>query len=253
MTRALTLAARQAWLEQRTFWRSMECALLTFALPLALLLLLGATTAGGYLPGGHIKAVTLFVPSIIAFGVIVAAYVNLGAKITVLRHDGVLKRIRTTPLPSGSYLGGLLASTVTTTVGITLCTALAGWLAFGAAPRLAGLLLLAAGLSLGIVCFAALGVAISSVIRSSEAASPVANASYLPIAIVSGIFDPTMGLPKWLSHAVDVLPVHALAQVLEDAYTTPAAHGFPGWDLLILALWAAGGVAVAVRRFRWQP
>jgi hypothetical protein len=68
------------------------------------------------------------------------------------------------------------------------------------------------------VCFAALGLAVSSLIRSAESAGPIANASYLPIAIVSGIFDPTMGLPHWLSYAADVLPVKALAQVLEDAY-----------------------------------
>jgi len=53
----------------------------------------------------------IFVPSILAFGVIVAAYVNLGAKLATLRHDGVLKRIRTTPLPAGAYLSGVLGST----------------------------------------------------------------------------------------------------------------------------------------------
>ena len=44
----------------------------------------------------------IFVPSIIAFGVIVAAYVNLGAKLATLRHDGVLKRIRTTQIGRAS-------------------------------------------------------------------------------------------------------------------------------------------------------
>ena len=99
MSRVVALAARQALMEQRTFWRSAEYALFTFALPLALLLLIGSTTATGYLPGTHVEGQMIFVPSIIAFGVIVAAYVNLGSKVAVLRHDGVLKRIRTTPLP----------------------------------------------------------------------------------------------------------------------------------------------------------
>ena len=81
----------------------------------------------------------IFVPSILAFGVIVAAYVNLGAKIATLRHDGVLKRIRTTPLPAGAYLSGVLGSTAATTLAITACTAVIGWLAFGAVPRAAGL------------------------------------------------------------------------------------------------------------------
>ena len=172
-------------------------------------------------------------PGILAFGVIVAAYVNLGSKVAVLRHDGVLKRIRTTPLPSAAYLGGLLVSTIATAILLTAATGLIGWLAFGAAPRPGELLALASGLVLGIVCFAALGLAISSVITSAESAGPVAYASFLPIAIVSGVFDPTFsGLPSWLSHLVAAFPVKPLAQVLQNAY---AARPFPAWDLLNLA------------------
>ena len=119
----------------------------------------------------------IFVPSILAFGVIVAAYVNLGAKIATLRHDGVLKRIRTTPLPAGAYLSGVLGSTAATTLAITACTAVIGWLAFGAVPRAAGLAEIAGGLALGVVCFGSLGLALSSVARSAESASPLANAT----------------------------------------------------------------------------
>ena len=75
-------------------------------------MLIGSTTAGGYLPGTDVKGQMIFVPSILAFGVIGAAYVNLGAKLATLRHDGVLKRIRTTPLPAGAYRSGVLGSGV---------------------------------------------------------------------------------------------------------------------------------------------
>ncbi len=197
MTRSVRLAARQALLDQRSFWRSVEYALFTFAFPLMILLLVGAANVGSYLPGTHVKNTTVFVPGILAFGVIVAAYVNLGSKVAVLRHDGVLKRIKTTPLPSAAYFGGLVASTVATVILITACTGLIGWLAFGADPRRGGLLTLSIGLILGIVCFATLGLAISSVITSAESAGPIAYASFLPIAIISGVFDPTFsGLPR---------------------------------------------------------
>jgi len=250
VTRTLRLAARQAILEQRSFWRSAEYALFTFAFPLMILLLIGAANAGSHLPGTHIKNTTVFVPGILAFSVIVAAYVNLGSKVAVLRHDGVLKRIRTTPLPSGAYLGGLLASTVVTAILITVATGLIGGLAFGAVPRAGESLALAGGLVLGTVCFASLGLAISSVITSAESAGPVAYASFLPIAIISGVFDPTFsGLPDWLSRLVAAFPVKALADVLQNAY---AVRPFPAWDLVNLALWTAGGAAVAVWRFRWH-
>ncbi len=250
MTRSIRLAARQALLEQRSFWRSAEYALFTFALPLALLLLIGSTTAKGYLPGTHVEGQMIFVPSIIAFGVIVAAYVNLGTKLSTLRHDGVLKRIRTTPMPAGAYLSGVVGSTAVTTLAITACTAAIGAIAFGAVPRAGGLAEIAGGLVLGVICFGSLGLALSSVARSAESTAPIANASYLPVAIMSGIFDPTFSVPHWLSVVVALLPVRALAQILQHGYT-PVAHA-PLTDLFVLLGWAAAGCAFAVWRFRWH-
>jgi ABC-2 type transport system permease protein len=250
VTRTIRLAARQALLEQRSFWRSAEYALFTFVFPLMILLLIGAANVGSQLPGTHIKNTTVFVPGILAFGVIVAAYVNLGSKVAVLRHDGVLKRIRTTPLPSGAYLGGLLVSTVVTALFITAATGLIGWLAFGAVPRPSESPALVGGLILGIVCFASLGLAVSSVITSAESAGPVAYASFLPIAIISGVFDPTFsGLPDWLSRVVAAFPVKPLTEVLQNAY---AVRPFTAWDLASLALWTAAGAGVAAWRFRWH-
>ena len=250
MSRTVRLAVRQAVLEQRSFWRSAEYALFTFAFPLMILLLIGAANVGSHLPGTHVENTTVFVPGILAFSVIVAAYVNLGSKVAVLRHDGVLKRIRTTPVPTGAYLGGLLVSTVITAILITACTGLTGWLAFGAGPRAGELLTLVGVLVLGTACFASLGLAISSVITSAESAGPVAYASFLPIAIISGVFDPTFsGLPGWLSHLVALFPVKALAEVLQNTY---AVRPYPAWDLASLALWTAIGAGFAAWRFRWH-
>ena len=216
---------RQALLEQRSFWRSAEYALFTFALPLALLLLIGSTTATGYLPGTHVEGQMIFVPSIIAFGVIVAAYVNLGAKLATLRHDGVLKRIRTTPLPASAYLSGVLGSTAATTLAITACIVAIGAFAFGAVPRAerpAGdrrrprprrRLLRRPG---------------PRAQRGRAAAPSRRHRSPTPATCrwrsCRGIFDPTFPVPHWLSAAVGLFPVRALAQILQQGYTPVGAR-----------------------------
>ena len=85
---------------------------------------------------------------------------------------------------------------------------------------------------------------------AAESAGPVAYASFLPIAIISGVFDPTFsGLPGWLSHLVAAFPVKPLAQILENAY---AVRPFSAWDLVNLGLWTAAGASFAAWRFRWQ-
>jgi ABC-2 type transport system permease protein len=245
------LVAYQAWIDQRSFWRNPEYAFFTFALPLAILVVIGATKSWSPIPGTRISSVALFVPGILAFGVVVAAYGNLAARIAILRGDGVLKRIRTTPLQPSIYLAGELASTLATTLLVALATILLGDLIFGTAPLPSRTLLLCLGLCLGIVCFAALALAVSTAIRSPDVAGPITNATYLPIAIISGLFDPSLSLPGWLSRIVGWFPIRPLAVALDAAYD-PAMHQFPATDLVILAAWTAVGVIIALRFFRWQ-
>ena len=123
-------------------------------------------------------------------------------------------------------------------------------IAFGAVPRAGGLPEIAGGLVLGVMCFGSLGLALSSVARSAESAAPIANASYLPLAIMSGIFDPTFSVPHWLSAAVGLFPVRALAQILQQGYT-PVEHA-PMTDLFVLLAWTVAGCAIATWRFRWH-
>lgn len=246
------LVVRQARLEQRAFWRNPEYAALTFALPVVLLLVLGATIAGHIQPGTSVQEDTLLVPGMLAFGLIVAAYVNLASRIAVLRSDGVLKRVAATPLPSGAYLASQLASTFVTTTLIAGATMAAGGIAFRAVPGDGGVLALALGLCLGTACFTALAVAMSAAIPSAETAGPLTLASYLPFAILSGVFSTTLTLPGWLSRGLAAFPVKALVDVLRAGYA-PGPQPFPAAGVAVLAAWTLLGILLARRFFRWQP
>lgn len=250
--RRLRLVAHQTRLEQCAFWRNPEYAALTFALPLVLLLVLGATIAGRLQPVTNIREVTLFVPGMLAFGLIVAAYANLASRIAVLRSDGVLKRVAATPLPLAAYLAGQLVSTFMTTALIAVATVTLGGIAFDAVPRPGGLPPLLLGLGLGTVCLTALALAVSAAIPSAEAAGPITMASYLPFAILSGVFSTTLVLPGWLNRGLEGFPVKALVDVLRAGYA-PGPERFPASGLAVLAAWALAGLLLARRFFRWQP
>lgn len=246
------LLQRETVFEQRAFWRNPESAFFTFALPVGLLLIFGATSGDEKIPGRpDIHGLTLFVPGILAFGIIVAAYGNLAATVAILRSEGVLKRIRATPLPPAVYLAGHLASTVATSLVIAVTTVVLGSLVFDVAPRLSATLPFLVTLTVGITCFAALGLAISAFIPNGASAGAITNGTYIPLALVSGTFNTTMHLPRWLDVAVGVFPIKPLTHGLRAGYD-PAAHAWPGGDLLVLALWTLVGGAIAYRYFRWE-
>ena len=247
------LLAHQIGLEQRAFWRNPQTAFFTFFLPIGLLLIFGAISGGETIPGRpELKGLTLFVPGILAFGIIVAAYGNLAGTVAILRAQGVLKRIRATPLSPTLYLGGHLFSVLVTSLAIAIATIVLGRVAFGVAPRPGGLLALIGILSIGITCFASLGLAISGLIRSADAAGPITNGTYLPLALVSGTFNGSLSLPSWLDHIVSAFPIKAMTDGLKAGYD-PASHGPSLSSVLVLVGWTIIGMVLARRYFRWDP
>ena len=106
---------------------------------------------------------------------------------------------------------------------------------------------------LGTVCFAALGMGLSGLIRSAEGSSAVVNLIVLPMAFITGAFGPTRHYPRFLRAIGDVLPLKYFVDLSNAIYL----HGHELWDkpgaIAVLAAWGAGGLAVARRRFRWEP
>ena len=251
MTRQLLL--RQIRLNQKSFWRNPESAFFTFAMPLGVLLIFGATSANDTVPGrDDVDVLTLFVPGILAFAIVVVAYGNLAATIALQRADGVLKRIRATPLDPNLYLGGQILSVLATTLLISAVTIASGAVAFGALPRPAAIPQLLVVLAVGIACFAALGIAISAAIPTADAAGAITNGTYLPLAMVSGMFSANLRLPPTLDTIIGAFPLKALADGLRSAYD-PATHGFPVGDTAVLVIWTIAGITLATRFFRWNP
>ena len=240
-------------LHQRSFWRSPESAFFNFAMPLAILLTYGTTVSNNPVPGHHgARVLTLFVPGILAFAVVVVAYGNLAATVASQRADGVLKRLRSTPLQPSLYIGGELMSVIAITLLISAATIGLGAAAFGALPRGVALPQLLLILGLGIACFAALGLAISTAIPTADAAAPITNGTYLPLAMVSGMFSPTLHLPRRVGTVMNLFPLKALTDGLRNTYD-PSAHGLQLGIIAVLAGWALGGILLARRFFRWEP
>ena len=97
--------------EQLSFWRNPQSAFFTFVFPVVLITIFGALFHGGggssYFDG--LSALQYYVPTIAALSVLGSCYSQLAIVLSMRRQDGILKRVRATPLPAWAYFLGLLA------------------------------------------------------------------------------------------------------------------------------------------------
>src|SRR5271163_3423525 len=161
MPNALALTWRQYRLERRMFWRNPSAAFFNFVLPL---LFLGG---GGAILHGNQSDLNKLLPAIAGMSVMSTTFTALAYNIVYLRERGVLKRIRGGPLPTGSYFGGVAANAVTNTALQILLVVLTGRLLFGIGwpPEPLSLIV---WVLVGVVAFAALGVAFAHAIPNFE-------------------------------------------------------------------------------------
>ena len=112
--------------QQRLFWRNRESAVFVFVFPPMLFLLLGAVY-NGRIEG--FRAADVLLVGLIGYGCANTAFAGLAITLVIRRESGVLKRIRATPLPTVTYLGAVLCSTLVVFVLQMLVTIALGLIA----------------------------------------------------------------------------------------------------------------------------
>ena len=239
------LAWRQYRLERRMFWRNPTAAFFNFMFPLILLGLFGAILSGNQ------EMLRIIVPGIASMSVMSTTFTALAFNLTFLREQGILKRMRGTPLPSSAYFAGIAGSAVTNTALQMVVITVSGRVLFGL-DWPGELLAMVVFVALGVVCFASLGVALSHAIPNFESAPAYVNAVFLPVIFISGVFYDADDAPAFLREIAQALPLKHLIDGLSGAMVHGEGLADHGPALLVLAAWAGAGVLLAVRGFSWE-
>jgi ABC-2 type transport system permease protein len=240
-----TLAWHQYRLERRMFWRNPSAAFFNFFLPLLFLALFGAIF------GGDQKNLDVIVPGIAGMSVLATTFSALAYTMTFLREQGILKRMRGTPMPSGAYLLGIVGNAVANAAVQIVLITLAGKLFFGVDwPRDA--LALVVFVALGVLCFASLGVALAHAIPNFESAAAYVNAIFLPVIFISGVFYDADNAPRFLKDVAEALPLKHLIDGLSGAMVSGAGLGDHLSAIGVLVAWTTLGVTLAIRGFSWE-
>jgi ABC-2 type transport system permease protein len=245
----MTLALHQLRWELLLFRRNREAAFFIFVFPLLLLLLLGSFYSGDI--EGEPAANYLLV-GILGYGAANTGFGGLAIVLVIRREYGILKRIRSTPLPGTAYLGCVLGANLLVFALQSLGVVALSVLVYGAdVPDRP--LSLAVALLVGAAAFTGLGLAAASLIRSAEAAAPVVNVIVLPMAFLSGSFGPTSAYPRFLEVIADILPLRHFIDIVGAVVLDSQPIWSQGGDLLVVAIWGVAGYLVAHRRFGWEP
>ncbi|MGA3152747.1 MAG: ABC transporter permease [Streptosporangiaceae bacterium] len=228
---------------------------ITLVIPLLLLVSLNVIKppTATSLPGG-LRYAQFLAPAMSTFSLLNACYVTTVTSMVLAREEGVLKRLRGTPLPAWAYLGGRSGSALVTSavsVGAIIGTAVLffhvtiAWRAMG---------YFAASAGLGMACFLLLGVAVTALVPKSDTALPIAYGTMLPLAFISDVFFPSLHAPHWLSDVASAFPVAPVARAMEASFL-PATRSWPMpvTGLLVILGWSAAAALVITLAFRWEP
>jgi len=239
------LTWRQYRLERRLFWRNPSAAFFNFLLPLLFLAVFGAILHGNQ------HDLNVIVPGIAGMAVMATTFTALAYNMVFLREQGVLKRIRGTPMPGICYLLAIAGNAVTNAALQILIITVAGRAFFGTGwPRDWFELLLF--VAVGVLCFASLGVAFSHAIPNFESTSAYVNAVFLPVILISGVFYDAAHAPGFIKGIAQALPLTHLIDGLSGAMVKGTSLATNITALGVIAAWTVLGIALAVRGFSWE-
>ncbi|MEJ7893401.1 MAG: ABC transporter permease [Solirubrobacteraceae bacterium] len=249
------LAASQAAYHARALLRNPAVVFFSLVLPVLFLLIFATIFGNETLDSrGGIKQSTLYVPGLIALGIVSTTFVNLAIGLTVERENRTLKRLRGTPLPMPAFIAGRVATATVLALALTLILLVIGSLAYGVTLPGATIPAAVVTVVVGVAALSCLGFAFTSVVPNEDAAPAVINAVVLPLYFISGVFFPTDEAPRWLNDVASVFPVKHLAEALFTAFDPrTSGAGFEWGHLGIVALWGVAGLVLATRSFRWTP
>lgn len=260
---ALTIGLARTKIELLSFFRERDAVIFILAYPVIMLAIFATVFADQTIDTGTGEPLdfpTYFLPGMIATGVLLTSFQNLAISISVERDEGMLKRLRGTPMPPAAYFLGKIGSVLVTSVVQMVALFLAARFLFGIElPGASGWATFAWIFALGTASGAVCGVAFSSLPRSGKSANAVVTPIVLVLQFISGVFFAFPGLPEWMQQVAALFPLKWMAQGMRSVFLPDAAKAIEpagSWELpmvaLVLAAYLVVGLVVGLKTFRWR-
>lgn len=250
---AFTRIIRQLNFDLLIFRRNPAASFFTVILPLIFLVIFTSIFGNEELDNGA-KVATVYVPGILTLAIASATLVNPAITMTTRRERGMLKRVRSTPIPPWVFVLSQALSGFVIAAIMTVIITVIGRLLYGVSLQFETLPNLIISLLIGAMSFSAIGLALTTIIPTEDAAPAVTNAIMLPLYFISGVFVPADQTPGWVDTVGNLFPVAHLNQALQESYNPFAESAAWPWNhWLVIAAWGLVGAVVTMKTFRWTP
>lgn len=256
----LTVGLARGVVELKQFFRLKEQVVFTFTFPALILILLGSIFNGTF-EGTGVTAGQVYTASMAGAGIIATSFLNLGIGVAQDRDDHTLKRLRGAPIPASAYFLGKIILVAVASIAEVVVLVAVGMVLFDVElPTGAeNWFTFAWVFVLGTITCSLLGIAVSSLAKSAQAAAAVVNVPYVALQFLSGVYIiPITVLPDWMINLGSFFPIKWVAQgfrsvFLPDSMMSMEAAG--SWELgktaLVLGVWCVIGVVLCLVTFRW--
>lgn len=240
---------KMTWVEMKLFLREPAAVFFTLAFPLMILLLFASIFGNEPVPGmPGVRSVDLQAPGYTTFVIGTVALIGIPVTLAEYRKQGILRRLRATPLhPSTILLSQVIVNLLMTILGILLLLVTARLVYDMRLPEAPFAIVLAFVISS--FSFFAVGFVLAGLLPSVRTASAVGQAIYFPMLFLSGAILPREMFPDTLHRVSDFLPLTYVVELVQDLWIKGS------WNLTALMVLAGlfiVSVAVSARTFRWE-
>jgi ABC-2 type transport system permease protein len=235
---------RTSWVELKLFRREPLTVVVTLGLPLVLLYVLGGVFGNTPDPEVYrgVGPMDYYVPAYVGLVIASIGVVGLPSHLAAYRERGVLRRFRASAVPMAAVYGAQVAVTIVVAIVASVLMIVVAALGYDI-RRPSSVPLFLAGFVLSALTFAALGVLLGAIFRTSRAAQGAGLLLWFVMMILGGAGPPPEVLPDTMRSIGDATPVRHVILLLQDAWL-----GF-GWNWSeagIVAAFLVGAVAFAL-------
>jgi ABC-2 type transport system permease protein len=243
---------KMTWMESKLFLREPASAFFTLIFPLMMLFIYGMIFSNAPMPGpvDSKGAIGNLIPSFAAMSIGIVGLMPVTITLATYRENGVLRRLRTTPVnPLIVMSAQVIVAFIMTVLGVILLV-VAGVLVYHV--QLSGnALSILAGFVFGSLSFFGMGFILASVMPTARTAQIVGMVLLYPMLILSGAGWPRELMPATVLKISEYLPLTYVVNLLRGLWIgdTWSQHTT---DALVLVVMLVAGVLISVKLFRWE-